>query len=121
MHELSIANCVVEIASEYAQREGATRVCCVTLRLGALSCVHKSALEFSFELVAKGTLLEGSKLEFIDVPVAVYCPNCDCEVEIPGIQSFRCPVCETPCGDVRRGNELEIETIEIVEETITTR
>lgn len=35
------------------------------------------------------------------------------EVELPGIQRFRCPHCDTPSGDIRQGRELEIESIEI--------
>ncbi len=114
MHELSIANRVLEIASEYAKNNGAEKVLAITLRVGALSCVHKSALEFSFELIAKDTVLEGAELKFIDVPVTVFCVPCNRELELAGIQRFRCPVCDTPSADIRNGQELEIETIEIV-------
>ena len=44
MHELSIANRLVEIVSELAGNEGAQSVQRVTIRLGALSCVHKHSL-----------------------------------------------------------------------------
>lgn len=115
MHELSIANNLVEIATEHAQNEGAEKIGALTLRIGALSCVHRSALEFSFELVTKGTLLEGALLKIISVPVVVYCKACDQEVELPGIQRFRCPVCDTPSNDIRQGRELDIESIEIIE------
>ncbi len=118
MHELSIANSIVEIVTEYATGNGAAGVSSITLRLGALSCVHKNALQFSFELVTKDTLLEGAGLRFIDVPVSVFCKTCNCEVELPGIQRFCCPACDTPCGDVRRGKELDIESIEIVEKSL---
>jgi hydrogenase nickel incorporation protein HypA/HybF len=116
MHELSIANSIVEIATEYATGNGAVAVGSITLRLGALSCVHKSALEFSFELITKDTLLQGAVLKFIDIPVSVFCQPCDREVELSGIQHFRCPVCDTPSGDVRCGKELDIESIEITQQ-----
>jgi len=116
MHELSIANSIVEIATEYATDNGAIEISSITLRLGALSCVHKSALEFSFELMTKDTLLQGAELKFIDVPVSVFCQPCNREVELPGVQCFRCPVCDTPSGDIRRGKELDIETIEITQQ-----
>ena len=116
MHELSIANSLVEIATEHAQQHGAIRIEAITLRIGALSCVHQSALEFSFELVTKDTLLEGAQLRFIDVPVSIYCSSCDSEVELPGIQQFRCPLCNTPSGDIRKGRELDVESIEITQQ-----
>jgi hydrogenase nickel incorporation protein HypA/HybF len=119
MHELSIANSLVEIATEHAQNAGADRIHSITLRLGALSCVHKSALEFSFQLVSEGTISEGALLKFIDQPVVVYCKKCDDEIELPGIQVFRCPQCETPSADIRAGKELDIECIEVFDEAST--
>lgn len=113
MHELSIAQSIVEIVNEHVKTQGADRVDRITLRVGALSCVHKSALEFSFDLVTKETILSGAKLTFIDVPVTIYCPSCEEEVELPGIQRFRCPTCNTLSGDIRRGKELDIESIEL--------
>lgn len=119
MHELSIANSLIEIATEHAEKYGAHKIDSITLRVGALSCVHKSALEFSFELVTKDTMLEGARLKFIDVPVAVYCAVCEAEVELPGVQRFRCPKCDTPSADIRRGQELDVETIEITQQATT--
>jgi len=121
MHELSIANSLVEIATEHLAKEQdentpSLAVQSITLRIGALSCVHKSALEFSFELVTKDTLLEGAELKIIDVPVTIFCNPCEREVELPGIQRFRCPVCDTPSADIRQGKELDIDSIEIAGE-----
>jgi hydrogenase nickel incorporation protein HypA/HybF len=117
MHELSIASSLIEIVSEAARKEGATGVRSITLRVGALSCVHNHSLEFSFEVVSKDTFVEGAELKLIDVPVSIFCVSCDQEVELPGIQLLRCPLCDTPSGDIRGGKELEIESIEILEET----
>ena len=119
MHELSIANSIVEIATEHAVEAGATRINSITLRVGALSCVHKSALEFSFELVTKETILEGAILKVIDIPVSIFCDPCGREVMLPGIQSFRCPVCDTPSAAIRQGRELDIDSIEISEKKET--
>ncbi len=116
MHELSIANSLVENAAEHAAQAGAARVTAITLRIGALSCVHESALRFSFELVTKDTLLEGADLKIVEVPVAIFCEECQREVTLPGIQRFRCPVCDTPGADIRQGRELDLESIEVVEQ-----
>jgi len=119
MHELSIANSLVEIATEQAQKAGAEKISATTLRIGALSCVHQSALVYCFELITKDTILEGSTLNIVNVPVMIYCPDCEQEVELPGIQKFRCPHCDTPSADIRQGKELEIDSIEIVERQAT--
>ncbi len=119
MHELSIANSLLELATEHAQEAGADRIKAIHLRIGALACVHRSALQYSFELITKDTMLEGASLHIVDVPVMIYCPDCKTEVELPGIQKFRCPHCNTPSADIRQGRELEIESLEIVDHQIT--
>jgi len=113
MHELSIASSLVDIATEHALAEGAAKVHAITLQVGALSCIHQDALQFSFELVTEGTILEGASLQIEQVPVTIFCSRCDQEVELPGIQNFRCPNCGQPSGDIRRGKELDILSIEI--------
>ena len=115
MHELSIANHLVSLACQSVRQEDVTRVSAITIRVGALACVHPDSLKFCFDAVSEGTLLEGAELRIISVPVVVYCPTCQCEIELPEIQPLRCTVCQTPCGDVRHGNELELESIEVVD------
>lgn len=115
MHELSIANRLIEIAIEHASEVDAKKICSIGLRVGALSCVHQDALQFSFEMVARQTIAEGATLHINLLPVRVFCPTCDEEVELPGIQRFRCPRCDTPTADIRQGKELDIESIEVLE------
>jgi len=113
MHELSIAYSVVEIATQTAVEAGAVRVKEVHVSLGALSGVVRGALEFSYEIACAGTLLEGSTLVVKELPVVVYCAVCDREVELPSVQYFCCPVCDTPSGDLRQGRELDVAAIEV--------
>jgi hydrogenase nickel incorporation protein HypA/HybF len=119
MHELSIAYNLVEIASQAAAQARAARVKTVNLRIGQLSGVVKDALLFSYEIAAVGTVLEGSVLQIEDVPVAVYCASCDVTSVLPNLQSFCCPQCGRPTADIRQGRELEIQSLEIVDEQPT--
>ena len=118
MHELSLATSIVEAVTEQVRAAGGGRVAVVTVRIGRLSCVHEDALRFSFDLVREATPLAAATLRVIDVPVAIWCPTCRAEVELPGIQSFACPVCGTKSGDIRRGRELDLESIELVEPAV---
>ena len=111
MHELSIVTKLIEIVLEHAQNSGNERVQQINLRIGALSCVHRDALLFSFDIVAAATELAGAKLQITDLPVTIYCEKCDALRELPGVQSFCCPVCQTPSADIRQGQELDIESI----------
>jgi hydrogenase nickel incorporation protein HypA/HybF len=115
MHELSIAMSLIEAACEEAARQGDVRVEALHLRLGALSGVVREALEFSFDLAAEGTAIAGARLQIEEIPVTVHCPRCGEERQLPSLQHFRCPVCNTPTPDVVRGRELELTALEISE------
>jgi hydrogenase nickel incorporation protein HypA/HybF len=112
MHELSIANSLVELIVQQVDKDDLPSARCIRLRVGALSCVHPDALQFSFELVAQNTLLHDAKLEIEMVPISIYCANCDSVEPLDGIQSFLCPRCQTPSADIRAGRELELHSIE---------
>ena len=114
MHELSIAMSIVEAATEEAQKRG-VQVSAVHLRLGALSGVVKDALLFSYEVACQDTPLAGSRLVVEDVPVAVFCPQCQQQRILDSVQSFSCPECGLPTMDVRQGKELEVFALEVQE------
>jgi hydrogenase nickel incorporation protein HypA/HybF len=115
MHELSLAMSLIDAACEEVDRLGGARVAALHLRLGALSGVVREALEFSFDLAAQGTTIEGARLVVEEVPVVVYCPACATERELPSLQRFRCPVCATETPDVVRGRELDLVGLELAE------
>lgn len=114
MHELSIAMGIVEAAADEAERRG-VKVNAVHLRLGALSGVVKDALLFSYEIACRDTPLAGSRLLVEDVPVAVFCSQCNQKRVLSSLQSFACPQCRTPTMNVVAGKELEVFALEVEE------
>jgi hydrogenase nickel incorporation protein HypA/HybF len=114
MHELSIVASIVDTVTESVAAYEGARVLEVRLRVGALASVVVESLEFCWGIATEGTSLEGSKLVVKTLPVVMHCPTCG-DVELEGVQSFRCPRCGELCGDLRQGRELEIESIEIDE------
>jgi hydrogenase nickel incorporation protein HypA/HybF len=112
MHELSIALGIVEAALDEAKQRHVA-VSAVHLRLGALSGVVKDALLFSYEVASRDTPLEGSYLVIEEVPVAVFCPRCQQRRVLASVQSFTCPDCGAPAGDVLEGKELEVFALEV--------
>ena len=114
MHELSIAMSIVDAALEESQRRR-VQVTAVHLRLGALSGVVKDALLFSYEVACQDTALEGTRLIVEDVPVVVFCPQCNDQRTLQSVQSFTCPECGVPTMDVRQGKELEVFALEVQE------
>lgn len=116
MHELSIAYNIVQIADDAACDAGVDHVDAVHLRLGQLSGVVSEALWFGYDIAARGTRLEGSRLEIEDVPAVIFCSQCRIERALESIQQFCCPVCGTPSMDIRSGRELEIAYVEYSDE-----
>jgi hydrogenase nickel incorporation protein HypA/HybF len=115
MHELSIISSVVESVTESLAAYPVARVLEVRLRVGALASVVVESLEFCYGIASEGTPLEGSRLVVNVLPVVMHCERCRDDVELDGVQSFRCPRCGEPCSEMRQGRELEIESVEIDE------
>jgi hydrogenase nickel incorporation protein HypA/HybF len=115
VHELSIAQAIVDVATRHA---GASRVERVFVRIGHLRQVVPSALEFSFELCAHGTPVDGAELEIEHVPIGAVCRTCEVESELAGFP-LACPACGATAVDVVRGEELQVEWLEL-EEQLTT-
>ncbi len=113
MHELSIVQGIIETVSESAEAASAKTIIAVYLRVGALAGVVKDALFFSYDLATQDTPLAGSKLIVEELPVLIFCEVCGKDMELAGVQSFRCPICGTPSAAIKQGKELEIRSIEI--------
>ena len=115
MHELSIAMGIVEAAMDEARQRN-VQVSAVHLRLGALSGVVKDALLFSYEVACQDTPLEGSRLLIAGVPVTVFCLQCKEKRVLESVQSFSCPECSSPTGEILQGKELEVFALEVEDE-----
>ena len=111
MHELSIASAIVATAARHAS---GNRVTVVRVRVGRLRQVVPDSLSFCFGMVARESLCEGARLELQVIPAVLRCNGCAHEWQIDE-PPFWCPQCAG--GDVTpvRGEELEVESIEIEE------
>jgi hydrogenase nickel incorporation protein HypA/HybF len=114
MHELSIASAVVTIAERHA---GGRSVTNVKVKIGYLRQVVPSALELAYELVAEGTPVEGAGLEIEYVPARIACRSCASESEVTEFP-FACPRCGGVDVDVRSGDELLVDWLELADERV---
>lgn len=112
MHELGIAQSIVEIAGKAAREQGAVQVREVTVEVGALSGVMAEALEFCFEACCKETLLEGSRLKIEPVAARARCRDCSREYDLSNFFD-NCPACNSAASDMLSGEELRIKEMEI--------
>ena len=113
MHELSIVQSIVESVTERLSAYPGAKVRSVRLRIGVLQSVIQDSLLFCYGIATDETPLAGSRLEVESVPITIWCADCGQLAELDGVQSFRCPRCGEPSMDIRKGRELEIDSIEI--------
>lgn len=77
MHEYAFVKHVVESIQDSLSKQGNPgRVNKVMLRVGELELHSKEAFEQAFEMLAKGTPLEGSSLELEVVSARIECQDC---------------------------------------------
>jgi hydrogenase nickel incorporation protein HypA/HybF len=109
MHELSITRNLVAIVSEQANGQRVKRV---WLEIGARSAVMPDAIRFCFDVVAKGTVLEGAALDILAVAAGIQCESCG-----QYAQSVQPPDGCVHCGSSRlrrrSGEELNIKAMEV--------
>jgi hydrogenase nickel incorporation protein HypA/HybF len=92
MHELYLAESILNIVGEYAARDGFKKVNNVELSYGRFSGIEPVALQFAFDVQAKGTAAEGAALEFKIMPAVIHCFSCQKDLEIQ-THTGLCPGC----------------------------
>ena len=111
MHELSIAQSIMEIALDQMKTHGMSKIETILLRVGALQGVVEDCLSFGFDLLARETPLQGARLVFEKIPIRGRCLTCGQEFTM-GHWIDDCPFCSTSRVEVTSGKELEIVQIE---------
>ncbi|MGI9083856.1 MAG: hydrogenase maturation nickel metallochaperone HypA [Aeromicrobium sp.] len=109
MHELAIAESVVEAILE---RTDQRQVTTVRLAVGKLSGVVPDALEFCFDLATAGTPLEGASLEIVEPSGQARCHACARDFDVDDL-ILLCP-CGSADVEVVAGRELSVTSVEVV-------
>lgn len=110
MHEMSLAEGVLQVIEDSARREGFQRVKELRLEIGRLSGVEIEALRFCFDAVTRGSMAEGAALEIILLPGRAWCFPCGQAVEID-TDLATCPRCGGIELQVQGGNEMRIKDL----------
>ncbi len=112
MHELSIAENILEIVGESLASNGGGKLKRVKLRIGDLAGVVPESLAFCFSAITKGTAMEGAALEIESTQIVAHCDDCGKDSAVEGLV-FMCPLCESVNIKVISGNELHVVQIEV--------
>lgn len=112
MHEMSLAESMREIVEDTARANGATAVRLVRLRIGRLAPVEMEALRFCFDVVTKGGVADGARLEIEPVDGTAWCWDCSESVVIAGLAE-PCPRCGGHRLNVTGGTEMRVHELEL--------
>lgn len=112
MHELSLCEGILQIVEEQARSGAVERVRAIWLEVGQLAGVELSALRFGFEVVTRGSVAEGARLEIIGRPGRAWCLPCGEEIALAGRQE-PCPRCGSHQLQVVGGEELRVVEMEV--------
>jgi hydrogenase nickel incorporation protein HypA/HybF len=113
MHEMSIAQNILEIVQETLAKEDSVQLKEVVLDIGELVAIVPDSLEFCYNVLTEQTPYQGSKLTINIIPLKGKCKTC---AHIFSIEKmcFLCPRCKSTELDIIQGQELKISHLEVI-------
>ena len=112
MHEMSIAQSLLEIVEDTLKENPHSKLKKVVVKIGELVAVVPDSLDFCYKALTAGTPLEGSELEIEIIPVAALCQDCGKEFKVDSF-FFICPHCESTNVKILSGQELRVSELEV--------
>jgi hydrogenase nickel incorporation protein HypA/HybF len=112
MHELSIAQSLLDVAVRHAEQAGAQRITRLNLVIGELATIVDESVQFCWDMVSKGTLADGAELHFASVPAQLRCMDCGRSFPLEG-KRYVCPACGERHVVAVGGDDFRLESIEV--------
>lgn len=112
MHEMSLAESVLQIIEESARTQHFQQVRGVVLEIGKLAVVEPEAMRFCFDAVMRGTLAEGAALQIIETAGVGRCLACGATVEMEEPYGL-CSSCGSPRLQITAGNKMRVKDLTV--------
>ena len=114
MHELSLAESILETIVEKSIALEFSLVSDITLTIGALSCVDPDSLTWYLTEISENTPLANANIHVTKTPGKMYCNHCQKNFDSDELYCC-CPHCNSTDKKVISGDEMVISHIDIVE------
>ncbi|UTW04275.1 hydrogenase maturation nickel metallochaperone HypA [Amphritea atlantica] len=112
MHEMSIAEGIIQVLEDQAKAQNYSRVKTVWLEIGPLAMIETESLRFCFDAVTRNSLAEGAKLKIIKIPGEALCMQC--LKTVPVEKRFdACVECGSYQLQITQGEEMRIKELEV--------
>ena len=112
MHEMSIAQNIIEIVDETLSEDEKPKLKEIVVDIGELVAVVPDSLQFCFEAIVQDTDYKNSVLNINTIPIKIMCKNCNTQSNIEKY-SFLCPKCDSSKIEIISGEELSIRYLEV--------
>ena len=112
MHELSIAQALVEQIETAAREAGDGGVASARVIVGGLSGVDAEALRFAFPIATDGTSIAATELIIEEEPAIIACKECGARTT-PDFHLPVCSACDSLDVTIEGGQSLMLASIEM--------
>ncbi len=113
MHEVYIAENLLETAICKCKENGFDLIKSVKIKLGSASVVSTEALIFAFDALKIGSPAENASLIIEEILTSGFCKTCNSNFFVDKDFVFECPVCKSESVMIECGNGIELEEIEV--------
>ncbi|WP_458403607.1 hydrogenase maturation nickel metallochaperone HypA [Methanobrevibacter sp.] len=119
MHELSMAQGIINAVLETAESNNATEVTEVTVEVGRLVMINPEQLQFILGVLIENTIIEDAKINFEDIPAEIECHDCSFKGEAVLDDSdhyaplVKCPECDSLNVETLNGKDIVVKNIVI--------
>ncbi len=113
MHEVSIAQSILDTAVAECLRADFRRINSISLRIGRSSGVNIPSLVTAFDIVKADTIAAGATLVCEEVPVRGHCLDCNSDFDAESELIASCPACNGARFRICGGRELDIMEIDV--------
>ena len=114
MHELSVAQNIIEIIQQSVSKQSWNQVRAVHVEIGAMAGIVPDSLKFSFEAITEESAFRGAQLIIECIPFRIHC--CSCNADTENEDGFAvCGECGSTKVKIVTGTELQIKNIELEE------
>jgi hydrogenase nickel incorporation protein HypA/HybF len=111
MHELALAEGILQLIELAARNQGFTKVRMVRLEIGRMSSVERDSIRFCFDAVTRNSIAAGATLEIEDTPGQGWCAKCALTVPMQALYD-----CCMHCGSYVKatgGTEMRVKELEV--------
>ena len=119
MHELSMAQGIINAVLETAEANNATEVNEVSIEVGRLAMINPEQLQFILGVLIENTIIEDAKINFEEIPAEIECGDCNFHgVAVLDDSDHYAPLVKCPeCGSLKvetlNGKDIVVKNIVI--------